>query len=44
MDDECVKDMMSCDPEGPVMMLISKKVPTSDLEDSTFLVKLSQAK
>ena len=30
MDDECVKAMMSCDPEGPVMMFVSKMVPTSD--------------
>ncbi len=30
MDDECAKAMMECDPEGPVMMFISKMVPTSD--------------
>ena len=24
MDDECAKAMMACDPEGPVMMFISK--------------------
>ena len=30
MDDECAKAMMACDPEGPVMMFISKMVPTSD--------------
>ena len=30
MDDECAKAMMTCDPEGPVMMFISKMVPTSD--------------
>ena len=30
MDDECAKAMMSCDPEGPVMMFVSKMVPTSD--------------
>ena len=29
-DDECAKAMMACDPEGPVMMFISKMVPTSD--------------
>ena len=30
MDDECAKAMMDCDPEGPVMMFISKMVPTND--------------
>ena len=30
MDDECAKAMMDCDPEGPVMMFVSKMVPTSD--------------
>ncbi|MCQ2973121.1 MAG: GTP-binding protein [archaeon] len=30
VDDECAKAMMACDPEGPVMMFISKMVPTSD--------------
>ena len=30
MDDECAKAMMACDPEGPVMMFISKMVPTND--------------
>ena len=29
-DDECAKAMMNCDPEGPVMMFVSKMVPTSD--------------
>ena len=29
-DDECAKAMMTCDPNGPVMMFISKMVPTSD--------------
>ena len=29
-DDECAKAMMECDPEGPVMMFISKMVPTND--------------
>ena len=29
-DDECAKAMMACDPNGPVMMFISKMVPTSD--------------
>ena len=30
MDDECAKAMMACDPEGPVMMFISKMVPSAD--------------
>ena len=30
MDDECAKAMMECNPNGPVMMFISKMVPTSD--------------
>ena len=30
MDDECAKAMIGCDPEGPVMMFVSKMVPTSD--------------
>lgn len=30
MDDECAKAMMDCNPEGPVMMFVSKMVPTSD--------------
>lgn len=30
MDDECAKAMMACDPNGPVMMFVSKMVPTSD--------------
>jgi elongation factor 2 len=30
MDDECAKAMMDCDPNGPVMMFISKMVPTND--------------
>jgi len=30
MDDECAKAMMACDPQGPLMMFISKMVPTSD--------------
>ena len=30
LDDECAKAMMNCDPEGPVMMFISKMVPTQD--------------
>ena len=29
-DDECAKAMIECDPNGPVMMFISKMVPTSD--------------
>ncbi len=30
MDDECAKAMINCDPNGPVMMFVSKMVPTSD--------------
>jgi len=30
MDDECAKAMMACDPNGPLMMFISKMVPTAD--------------
>lgn len=30
MDDECAKAMMACDPNGPLMMFISKMVPSSD--------------
>ena len=30
MDDECAKAMIECDPEGPVMMFVSKMIPTSD--------------
>ena len=30
MDDECAKAMMACDPNGPLMMFVSKMVPTSD--------------
>jgi len=30
MDDEVAKAMMDCDPNGPLMMFISKMVPTSD--------------
>ena len=30
LDDECAKAMMECDPNGPVMMFISKMVPTND--------------
>ena len=30
MDDECAKAMINCDPKGPVMMFVSKMVPTSD--------------
>ena len=29
-DDECAKAMMECNPDGPVMMFISKMVPTND--------------
>lgn len=30
MDDECAKAMIDCDPNGPLMMFISKMIPTSD--------------
>jgi elongation factor 2 len=30
MDDECAKAIRDCDPDGPLMMYISKQVPTSD--------------
>jgi elongation factor 2 len=30
MDDECAKAMINCDPNGPLMMFISKLIPTSD--------------
>ena len=30
IDDECAKAMINCDPQGPVMMFVSKMVPTSD--------------
>lgn len=30
MDDECARAMISCDPNGPLMMFISKMVPTND--------------
>ena len=30
MDDECAKAMINCDPQGPLMMFVSKMVPTSD--------------
>jgi len=29
-DDECAKAIIGCDPEGPLMLYISKMVPTSD--------------
>jgi elongation factor 2 len=30
MDDECAKAMIECDPNGPLMMFISKMLPTND--------------
>jgi len=30
LDDECAKGIMECDPKGPLMMYISKMVPTSE--------------
>jgi len=30
MDDECAKAIRACDPEGPLMMYVSKMVPTSE--------------
>lgn len=30
MDDECAKGIRECDPNGPLMMYVSKMVPTSD--------------
>lgn len=30
MDDECAKGIQSCDPNGPLMLYVSKMVPTSD--------------
>jgi len=30
MDDECAKSMIACDPNGALMMFISKMIPTSD--------------
>ena len=30
MDDECAKAMIECNPDGPVMMFVSKMIPTSD--------------
>jgi elongation factor 2 len=30
MDDECAKAMIACDPNGPLMMFISKLIPTND--------------
>jgi len=30
MDDECAKAMIDCDPNGPLMMFISKMIPSSD--------------
>lgn len=30
MDDACAKGMLECDSKGPLMMYISKMVPTSD--------------
>jgi len=30
LDDECAKAMIACDPKGPLMMYISKMIPTAD--------------
>jgi len=30
IDDDCAKAMIACDPNGPVMMFISKMIPTGD--------------
>ncbi|KAJ1852563.1 translation elongation factor 2, partial [Coemansia sp. RSA 486] len=30
MDDECAKGISACDPKGPLMLYVSKMVPTSD--------------
>jgi len=30
MDDECARSMMDCDPNGPIMMFVSKMIPTGD--------------
>lgn len=30
MDDECATAMMACDPKGPLMIYISKMVPSND--------------
>ena len=30
VDDECAKAMIACDPKGPLMMFISKMIPTGD--------------
>jgi len=30
MDDDCAKGMMACDPNGPLMMFISKLIPTNE--------------
>ena len=29
-DDECYKGILNCDPDGPLMMYVSKMVPSSD--------------
>jgi len=30
VDDECAKAMRDCDPNGPLMIFISKQIPTND--------------
>ena len=30
LDDQYAKSMMNCDPEGPLMMYVSKMIPSSD--------------
>ena len=36
MDDECSKAMLSCDPKGPIMMLISKIIPRTKYDFYVF--------
>ena len=44
MDDECAKAMMACDPEGPVMMFVSKWYPLVIAEDFMLLEDFFQEK